>query len=302
MSRITAYVVLVMLVGTLAGCGAAPVGDPLPATSVDKDSDGIPDADDNCPTTFNSDQADADGDGVGAACDPDDDLIRLATNISRVLQEGDFYEWAYTYDQVDHVTGESATLEGTQRTFFGETEDPVYGPVVTVNRSRTETITGGPGVGQTFVSSAQWRYIRLPNGRLQFVAVRHEMTEDEVLYITSPDGGLPPNPDHTVDVGDTHSYAAEFEDGTHIAYNQVVLRVELAATPMGSFETYRIEWTASVTNNAVLGTDRTVGTDWYVPALGTDVRSTETRTANLSNGHAGSMSSTYELVDTNVPF
>ena len=45
-------------------CGVAPQGD-------DQDGDGIPDALDNCPTVFNPDQADLDGDGVGDACDAD---------------------------------------------------------------------------------------------------------------------------------------------------------------------------------------------------------------------------------------
>jgi Thrombospondin type 3 repeat len=36
---------------------------------LDTDGDGIPDADDNCPTAFNPDQADNDGDGIGNACD-----------------------------------------------------------------------------------------------------------------------------------------------------------------------------------------------------------------------------------------
>ena len=39
----------------------------------DLDSDGVPDAIDNCVSTPNPDQADFDGDGGGDACDPDDD-------------------------------------------------------------------------------------------------------------------------------------------------------------------------------------------------------------------------------------
>ena len=35
----------------------------------DFDGDGVPDDEDNCPTTFNPDQADVDGDGIGDACD-----------------------------------------------------------------------------------------------------------------------------------------------------------------------------------------------------------------------------------------
>ena len=39
----------------------------------DTDNDGITNANDNCPTLANTDQADLDGDGQGDACDPDDD-------------------------------------------------------------------------------------------------------------------------------------------------------------------------------------------------------------------------------------
>jgi hypothetical protein len=36
----------------------------------DTDGDGIPDAVDNCPTVFNPDQADSNGNGIGDACEP----------------------------------------------------------------------------------------------------------------------------------------------------------------------------------------------------------------------------------------
>ena len=39
----------------------------------DRDGDGIPDSADNCPDDVNADQANADGDPQGDACDPDDD-------------------------------------------------------------------------------------------------------------------------------------------------------------------------------------------------------------------------------------
>ncbi len=45
---------------------------PEPPLPPDADGDGVTDSADNCPGAANADQLDGDGDGVGAACDPDE--------------------------------------------------------------------------------------------------------------------------------------------------------------------------------------------------------------------------------------
>ena len=55
-----------------AGEGVFGPGD-IGFTAVDSDSDGVFDSTDNCPSIFNDDQLDTDGDGIGDVCDEDDD-------------------------------------------------------------------------------------------------------------------------------------------------------------------------------------------------------------------------------------
>ena len=50
-----------------------PVTAPPPPSKPDGDDDGVPDAEDNCPSDANADQLDSDGDLEGNACDVDDD-------------------------------------------------------------------------------------------------------------------------------------------------------------------------------------------------------------------------------------
>jgi hypothetical protein len=68
MKRLLTAVIIVAALTLVSGLtfAAMPVG-------ANGDGDGIPDYRDNCPSVYNPDQSDLDGDGLGDVCDPDDD-------------------------------------------------------------------------------------------------------------------------------------------------------------------------------------------------------------------------------------
>lgn len=77
----TVYVSTVMLGGDDDPRSLLYAIDPDPAVVDDMDDDGVPDQLDNCPETPNPSQADADGDGLGDACDSNSDLCTTALPI-----------------------------------------------------------------------------------------------------------------------------------------------------------------------------------------------------------------------------
>lgn len=225
----------------------------------------------------------------------------LTTNVVRPRQVGDSYEYALSRRTVNSSTAVSWVSEGTIHSFTTELDDPVYGTVSAINGTTTETVVEGEGVGNVSVSDSQSRDVREPSGYHRWVASRGGASDNEVTYIITPDGGVPPDTDMTVDVGDSYSYEAVFDEGSELAYSETVVATETVTVPAGTFEAYKVEFTSILSNNAFVGRDVRSGAYWIVPALGTIKRVTS-RSATLTNGQPGTGTTTIELVDTNIPF
>jgi len=133
----------------------------------DRDADGIADAGDNCPNTPNPDQADADGDGIGDACEQNYSVTDLGTL-------GGSHSWAYDINGSGQVVG----LAGTGA--VDEYGAPVYHAFLWQNNAMADLGTlGGPHSAATGINNA---------GQVVGLA---QTTENLDYWQTTGDGGGP---------------------------------------------------------------------------------------------------------------
>ena len=102
---------------------------------VDRDEDGVFDADDNCPVTADANQVDTDGDGEGDPCDTDDDNdglpdveeIRIGSNPLVADSDGDGlsdgFEAAYDGEAGIYTPGQDLNPDSTDTDVDGFADD-----------------------------------------------------------------------------------------------------------------------------------------------------------------------------------
>jgi hypothetical protein len=89
----------------------------------DGDSDGVPNAADNCPFIANADQADLDRDGAGDACDPDDDGDGAADVVDNCPVLANPNQW----DEDRDGTGDACEVQEDQTITFAELDGRQFG-------------------------------------------------------------------------------------------------------------------------------------------------------------------------------
>jgi len=225
---------------------------------------------------------------------PGPTVIPLSTNLVRTIQVGDW--WFYRKEIQTLRGGQTRTFEGTERRFVSEVDDPMFGTLVALNG--VSDLTATDGTDERIQDVFQWLLQSLPAGRLVQVGSFDSAT-GEISYVTSPPGGIPPDFDGVLESGKTNSSTAEWDDGTVIVRNKLIVSTETVTVPAGAFESFRIETSITVCVGSNCG--RGTITTWSVPALDTGLKNVWSFTEE-DNGQTVQTTVTWELTDTNVPF
>ena len=164
---------------------------PVPAAN-DADGDGIPDTEDNCPNDANAGQEDADADGLGNVCDPDDDNDGIPDDQEQFPQ-GRFGDapptyWAYTFIETLADAGITAGCGGGN-----------YCPLEPVTRAQMAVFLERGMNGSTFVPPAATGNVFNDVGAGDFAANFIEQLAADGITAGCGNGNYCPNSDVTRD-------------------------------------------------------------------------------------------------------
>ncbi len=163
-------------------------------TPPDLDSDGIPDSMDNCPSTFNPDQADNDGDRIGDACANCPDISTPDISNEPPVANAGLDQNVITGGLVTLNGSESFDPEGAMITFLWSFMEIPVGSAIT-----DASLSDVTGAKPTFTPDVDGTYrlkLAVSDGALA--------SEDEVvIFATTPN--VPPNasagPDQNIETG-----------------------------------------------------------------------------------------------------
>ena len=130
------------------------------ASAPDRDGDGVPDSSDNCPNNANPDQADADGDGLGNACDSNTYAPAVATAaVDASGNEGDTLATSGAFSDADGNNTLTIMQSGGDGTVTGNWS---WSLPTTDNGSGSVTVQASDGEHTSALDTFAWSATNVP--------------------------------------------------------------------------------------------------------------------------------------------